>query len=466
MDVRAQRLERVRLRDVEGEALGVALESVRLRVARDLRSPVLLDSGVRLAANARVQTSAETLAPGLLRFNTPAAGIMQTTANSLSYTVAFLYAMLGAYLVARLIVPRFLQPAGWRASYADGTVVFGDGIDAPIVHAPTGVDAPDLMARTAKDGVLQYVTPQGAAIFSPDGTMTVDDGTIVHASSARTWTIVLLVALGLLAASKWNGAFDFVVVGVVVMTVWGQRFLRRRALYGNPRGFTPDVLLGSVAFVAATIYALSYVPFFALGHGLSDMLALQQQMYWYHENVRATHPYSSVWWQWPIMQVPISYYYHDSRIGAALQDASKCCVAEILALPNPLVFLLGLISVPWVGFLAWRERNKGYALLFATYFIQWIPWMRSPRLLFEYHFFPNLAMIVLCNAIVIQRVYASIAKANRNWYLGGYAAAVVLMFAYFYPVLAGVGVTYNAWHERMWPDILGIPHTSWIVPPR
>jgi dolichyl-phosphate-mannose--protein O-mannosyl transferase len=104
--------------------------------------------------------------------------------------------------------------------------------------------------------------------------------------------------------------------------------------------------------------------------------------------------------------------------------------------------------------------------LFATYFIQWLPWVGSPRLMFEYHFFPNLAVIVLCNAVLIQRLYAKFSKANRNWYLGGYATAVVLLFAYFYPVLAGVGMSYDAWHARMWPDRLGIPHTSWIVPPR
>jgi dolichyl-phosphate-mannose--protein O-mannosyl transferase len=165
------------------------------------------------------------------------------------------------------------------------------------------------------------------------------------------------------------------------------------------------------------------------------------------------------------MQIPISYYYHDFRVGAALQQGGACCVAEILALPNPLVFLLGLASVPYVGYLAWRERNKGYALLVIAYFVQWLPWARTPRLLFEYHFFPNLALIVLCNAILIQRLYKKWSPEKRNWYLGAYAVAVIALFAYFYPVLAGVPLTYDAWHDRMWPDRLGIPHTSWIVPP-
>lgn len=394
-------------------------------------------------------------------------GIAQATAGGDSYISAFLYAMLGVYLAARLIVPRFLPVAGWRSSYAEGTVVYGDESGKPIVQPPTTADPPPgLTVRYGKDGSLHYATPEGVADFAPAGTMTVDGTATIEAHTSRTWLFVMLGALGLLASSKWNGAFDFVVVGMVVVLVWGQRFLRRRALYGNPHGFSIDVLLGSIAFAGATIYTLSYVPFFLQSHGLADMLALQQQMYWYHENVRATHPYSSVWWQWPIMQAPISYYYHDFRIGAALQDGRACCVAEILALPNPVVFLLGLISVPAVGFLAWTKRNKGYALLFVTYFVQWLPWVNSPRLMFEYHFFPNLAVIVLCNAVLIQHIYSRFTDPDRRWYLGAYAGIVVLMFAFFYPVLAGTKVTYDTWHARMWPDLLGIPHTSWIVPPR
>ncbi len=87
-------------------------------------------------------------------------------------------------------------------------------------------------------------------------------------------------------------------------------------------------------------------------------------------------------------------------------------MAEILALPNPLVFLLGLVSVPFVGWLAWRERNKGYALLVLAYFLQWLPWFHSPRMLFEYHFFPNLALIVLCDVILLQRAAAPRSSAQ------------------------------------------------------
>ena len=47
-----------------------------------------------------------------------------------------------------------------------------------------------------------------------------------------------------------------------------------------------------------------------------------------------------------------------------------------------------------------------------------------------------------------------------------YGALVVALFAFFYPVLAGTKMTYAAWYQRMWPDELGVPGTSWIIPHR
>jgi len=339
------------------------------------------------------------------------------------------------------------------------------------VRQPGGKDPDDLKVRVDRAGVETYKTPVATATFAPAGTMSVDGTPQIKASDARIWLIVLAVALGLLLSSKWSGFLDLGIVWFITIAVSLQRFLPGRALYGNPRGFPIDIVLGVTAFTAATIYLITYIPFFLLGHGFSDLVALQQQMWWYHSSgvTDKTHPYSSVWWQWPIEQIPISYYYHDFRVGADASNGAACCVAEILALPNPAVFLLGLVSVPLVGWLAWRERNKGYALLFVAYLMQWLPYARSPRLMFEYHFFPNLAVIVLCDVVLIAYVWRRLAATSLNtarWTLALYGALVVALFTFFYPVLAGTKTSYQAWYQRMWPDELNIPGTSWIIPHR
>ncbi len=340
-------------------------------------------------------------------------GIGPVDPSRLSYGIAFVYFELGVYLLARWLGSRGAA-RGTLVTYADGTVVDVPPKAAVSVHEPEGATPADLRVRIDKNGTETYATPGGTATFATDGTMTVDGAVRARARDARTWLVVLSVALGLLVSSKWTGSLDIAVLWSVILGVSAQRFLRGRALYGNPRGFPTDVVLGVTAFTAATIYVLMYVPFFARGAGFSDLIGLQQQMYWYHSHgvANATHPYSSVFWQWPIMQIPVSYYYHDFRSAADAANANACCVAEILALPNPAVFLLGLVSVPFVGWLAWRERNKGYALLVVAYLWQWLPYSRSPRIMWEYHFLPDLAIIVLCDVILIRHVWRALAKRS------------------------------------------------------
>jgi Gpi18-like mannosyltransferase len=396
-------------------------------------------------------------------------GITNTAgADFTSYAVAFAYALLGLYLAARAGVQRFGKRIGSRIAYADGSYVDVDRSGAVVARYVSDT-ARSTQTRMRADGSYSYTTPAATTAFDPSGTMTVDGATI-RAAHAGRWLALLVVALGVLVASKWNGFFDLALVIFVVIAISAQRLRTRAALWGNPRGFSLDIVLGLCLFVPATVYAITYIPTLLLGsgHSLADIIALQQQMYWYHSHLTdQTHPYRSTWWQWPVMQIPIVYYWHDSRVGAAAMNAAACCVAQIIALPNPLVFLMGLISVPLTGWLAWRERNKAYALIVFAYVFQWVPWMHSPREMFEYHFFPNLAIIVLCDVAALAWIYRRCTNLRRaNVALGSYAAAVIGLFVYFYPVLTAAPMTSASWHDRMWPDVWGIPHTSWIMPPR
>jgi len=133
-------------------------------------------------------------------------------------------------------------------------------------------------------------------------------------------------------------------------------------------------------------------------------------------------------------------------------------------MPNPLIMWFGLIAVPIVGVLAWLRKNKAYALIVLTYLLQWLPWMRSPRITFAYHFYVDIPLICLCNAIVLQQLWLHFAdkgEAQRRWTIGGITAVVVLTaaaFVFFYPILAAVPITWNDWHLRMW-------FPTWIVGP-
>jgi len=411
-----------------------------------------------------------------------------------AHVVAFLYFALGAYIAVRLLVPRYLGSPN-STSYADGSRVVRnvletlDGGRVPQAGALVAGESSKVEknALVYKDegvrieyergGNVAYKTADGEAAFTPEGTMHVGAVAIDGRRDGLLWLGILTLCAGCLGASKWNGFFDFFVIWLFTLGVVAQRYwahLLRAvgiakayavpAQWGNPFGFSLDIVIAAMLFVGATIYVLCYIPYFMLGHNLSDLVGLQSQMFGYHYDLKATHPYGSKWWQWPFILRPISYYYHDFRIGPATQDPHACCVAEIIALPNPAVWWLGLASVPFMGWLAWRERNKGYALLGVAYLLQWLPWMLSPRVAFEYHFFPNLAVICLANAVLLQRIWRYGQKLGGQYawpklVVGGYLTAVVLLFVFFYPILSGMHVRWEVWDARMWHAIMG---SSWV----
>jgi Gpi18-like mannosyltransferase len=412
-----------------------------------------------------------------------------------SHVVAFLYAGAGAYLVVRLIVPRFTK-APALTSYADGSYVTAgtlrtpDGGSIPLAGGTLSAGGstaaeknalvhtdPGLRIEYARGGAMRYATDAGEARFTAAGTMQAGDATIDGARDGLIWLWILAFASAALAASKWNGLFDFFVIWILVAAVIAQRLwapllsriftrtvVARPAVWGNPLGFSFDILVAAMAFVGGTIYTLCYIPYFSLGHNLSDLVGLQQQMFNYHYDLKATHPYGSHWWQWPFIGRPISYYYHDFRSGAATQDPMACCVAEIMALPNPAIWWFGLVTVPLVGVLAVWERNKGYALLIAAYLLQWLPWMTSPRVAFEYHFFPNDAIICLADAVVLQRIWHFRSTLFPRYPLpklavGAYVTLVVVLFVFFYPILAGTHVRWYVWDARMWHWLM---QNNWV----
>ncbi|HWT04271.1 MAG TPA: phospholipid carrier-dependent glycosyltransferase, partial [Xanthomonadales bacterium] len=356
-----------------------------------------------------------------------------------------------------LVVPRVAR--GTETSYPDGTRV----LDAPPRVVTPQDEELALNARTKPlksrdgdltrtvdaDGTLTYATPVATATYRADGTAAVG-ATAFRARDARVWWVALALSAALLADSKWNGLFDIGVVWAIAAAVGAQRWLRRPALYGNPFGAPADVVVAAIVVAGGLVYMASYIPYFALGHGFVDVIGMQQQMYHYHANLVATHPYASAWWQWPLLDKPILYYAHYTHVVTA---HGECCTSTIRALPNPLVWWSGLVSVPAVAWLAWRERNKGYALLVVAYLFQWLPWIRSPRLAFEYHFYPNLAIIILANAVVLQHFWnwgRERGDVRARYAVAVYAALVVGAFVYFFPLVSGWPITSDAFNARIW----------------
>jgi dolichyl-phosphate-mannose--protein O-mannosyl transferase len=348
------------------------------------------------------------------------------------------------------------NPHGWR--FLD--VVFGALAVVVLYAFAKRVTGSTLFASIAAillslDGMhfvqSRIATPEGfAVVFATFATyafyrfvMEVQAG-----GASRLWLVLFSIALGCLVSTKWYGVMGFGVSFVVLAGL----YLRR------PHSFRLARTLAAIVCVSAAVYTFSWVPDLVRNspdpneiHSFGDVLNRQKQMFDYHDTLRATHPYSSKWWEWPLDDVPVAYFYDDRRTNK--QDPNGCCVLEITSLPNPVVLWFGLFSVPFVGWLAIARRNIGCSLIVLTYLMQWLPWMGSPRITFAYHFYDDIPLICLCNAIALQNV-----RRLSGLVSAAYVALAGIAFVFFYPILSAHAVTWNAWHARMW-----LP--TWIIGP-
>ncbi|HEY5095947.1 MAG TPA: phospholipid carrier-dependent glycosyltransferase [Candidatus Eremiobacteraceae bacterium] len=369
---------------------------------------------------------------------------------------------------------------------ARSAVVFGDGVvlDGDGIMLPSGERRPFKNAVTTDGDTRVVWTNEGAEITTPDGKLRRKrDGTIegnwrgTHVRDSQPWTFwFVLTALSVAAmiASKWYGLFDLAGLWFVGGLITAQQFLPSawdkatsagaRFIWGNPFAARLPLYISSIVFATLVIYVLCYVPNFQHavhtamdpsqgGHkGFAALIWLQSIMWHYHHDLVATHPYASAWWSWPFEIRPVSYFWKEFP-GAP--DPNHL-VSEIIALPNPYVWLAGVITVPAAGVLAWRERHKGMLFVVIMYFWQWVPWAASTRIDFEYNFYSNTALICLCSTYVMLRLWEvglARSKTYRNWIAVGvdaYLALCVGGFVYFLPILNGAPIPWWGWDHRMW----------------
>jgi len=266
------------------------------------------------------------------------------------------------------------------------------------------------------------------------------------------WLITFAFSGALLVASKWYGVMAYGVAAAVVAYGAIRSWIARRA---SP--FPIDIFAAAVVGSIGIVYALAYIPHF-IGlrdlqtlpprpYTVSDIVTMQVNAFLYHEHLRATHPYASSWWTWPLELRPLLYSAQYGNVNGVPT------AAMIYSMPNPLLLWPGLISVPLVGVLAFIRRDRGYALIVLAYLLQWLPWMFSPRIAFLYHFYVNIPLIAICNTVMMQVILATLGRSDpkaAKAIVAGYLVLVALAFIYFFPILSSVTISQTAWLQRLW----------------
>lgn len=258
------------------------------------------------------------------------------------------------------------------------------------------------------------------------------------------------LCMGLGIASKWTAVYAGAGLAVIFFCIIGCRV--REYLYASKRTaaktsgisnahvvscFKKNMLItlgACVIFfilIPGIIYLLSYLPFSdGTNDGLwTQMIRNQQTMFSYHSALVAEHPYSSWWYEWPIILRPV-FYYSNSTVEGLVQGIS--------AFGNPLVWWVGIPASMYMVYRIFKYKDKLALFLIAAYMVQLGPWMLVTRITFMYHYFPSVPFIVL----MIGYCMKCFAGENKRRIRGAivYTAASVALFALFYPVLNGMPV--------------------------
>ncbi len=113
--------------------------------------------------------------------------------------------------------------------------------------------------------------------------------------------------------------------------------------------------------IPGIVYFLSYIPWMMVpGHNTHFNLFIEnsKSMFSYHSGLVADHPYQSAWWEWPIIRLPMAYYFGSSA------DLNPGMVSKIVAMGNPAIWWVGLFAFLLVAIMALSKVNKNMVMLF------------------------------------------------------------------------------------------------------
>jgi dolichyl-phosphate-mannose--protein O-mannosyl transferase len=298
----------------------------------------------------------------------------------------------------------------------------------------------------------------------------------------RRWQVAAGIFLGLALATKWNAAWyilGFAALGIA----WDIGARRAAGLKSFIRGAFRETRWLPVTFVVIplAVYLASWSGWFATSTGYDRNYAQQHGMhipvisplyslYEYHlqalqfaMGLRTPHPYQSQPWDWLLVTRPVAFFYecYTGPVGGPSHYCPKAYSGpewsqEVLALGTPAIWwgsmLALLFCLGW--WLLHRDWRAGAVLLGVI--AGWAPWFplvtRTKFYYYALEFEPFLILsIVLCLGLILGPATASaLRRSTGALIVGAYMLSVLLMFWYFYSILAGKVIPYHDWYSHMW----------------
>ena len=278
----------------------------------------------------------------------------------------------------------------------------------------------------------------------------------------RPWRLLAGIALGAAVAVKWSGAYialaiiPLVIAWEIAGRRWSEQDGQRRSpsratwLAVREEGLRTVVLLG---LVPVAVYLAAYIgrmPGEVIGlpwqegtfwRGIWDH---QQAMLTFHTSLEGSHPYESPPWSWLLLKRPVAYFFDAGADGA---------YREILAFGSPLAWLLGALgllalAVAWAR-AGWPVRGPEAGLIVAALatILPWLVLQGSRSQVFLWYLLPTVPFMFAALGVLAGRAWPSVPARVVGGLLG---AAIIGLFAFFFPILTALPLQPDEWRTRIW----------------
>ncbi len=246
---------------------------------------------------------------------------------------------------------------------------------------------------------------------------------------------------GLAAGVKWSAVFagfGFILIALYLLL---SRYPLKKRFRGK-RLLGYGVLAYGVVGVMA--YLMTFWDILVDTGSLKYVIDYNLNMYRYHATLQASHPYSSVWWQWPLDIKPMGYY----------KEVKEGMLHSINAFGNPAIFWLGIVAVCYLPFSLVRHKRVEAAFILFGFVGLYAPYIVVGRLMFIYHFYYAVPFVMLALIYMFQQFAHRSMWGYYIYYF--YLILVACLFLAFYPVLSGYGVessyvdVYLRWFKGWW----------------
>lgn len=204
---------------------------------------------------------------------------------------------------------------------------------------------------------------------------------------------ILLMALflGLSISTKWTG---FYIIPVILFDL----FIYIIRNFKNKSIPVVKIILAScfTFITVALIYLASYSQFFLLKHTIKQFIETQQQMWWYHTGLKATHPYQSLPWQWLLNLKPVWLH---------VDYTNPAKIINFYNIGNTTLYLTGILSFIYFIISVLKKYSWPKQIIFFSYSFIFLPWVISPRINFFYHYLPATPFLCIAAAYLIYYLY-------------------------------------------------------------